>query len=239
MVKKHEEESGPSAFRLSTVFGGIVLILPFVVHFLSAYIAQFLATFAPEDAAVLQASEPLKGLVIYSILTLLLFFYLRASLEPLSAYGWTWRREHLALAVGTGIIAGVTMYSMDVASSYAFDLPLFSPMAFLTVVVGSALLPAIFEETLFRGVIQSAYTKITSKRIGALPAAVIIASAFEIGFHLLFPLYFGGIGTWAFVQLAYVALFGGMMFLSIYVLILSFGARDIQDILLGQAARNA
>lgn len=39
--------------------------------------------------------------------------------------------------------------------------------------------------------------------------------------------------------LAAVALFGGMMFLSIYVLILSFGARDIQDILLGQAARNA
>lgn len=39
--------------------------------------------------------------------------------------------------------------------------------------------------------------------------------------------------------LAAVAPLGGMMFLSIYVLILSFGARDIQDILLGQAARNA
>ncbi len=37
--------------------------------------------------------------------------------------------------------------------------------------------------------------------------------------------------------LGVVAFFGGMMFLSIYVLILSLGARDIQDILLGSAAR--
>jgi len=36
-----------------------------------------------------------------------------------------------------------------------------------------------------------------------------------------------------------VAFFGGMAFLSIYVLILSLGARDIQDILLGSAARSA
>jgi hypothetical protein len=39
--------------------------------------------------------------------------------------------------------------------------------------------------------------------------------------------------------LAVVAFFGGMAFLSIYVLILSLGARDIQDILLGSAARRA
>lgn len=39
--------------------------------------------------------------------------------------------------------------------------------------------------------------------------------------------------------LAVVAFFGGMAFLSLYVLILSLGARDIQDILLGSAARNA
>ena len=39
--------------------------------------------------------------------------------------------------------------------------------------------------------------------------------------------------------LAVVAFFGGMGFLSIYVLILSLGARDIQDILLGSAARSA
>jgi hypothetical protein len=39
--------------------------------------------------------------------------------------------------------------------------------------------------------------------------------------------------------LAVVAFFGGMAFLSLYVLILSLGARDIQDILLGSAARGA
>jgi hypothetical protein len=39
--------------------------------------------------------------------------------------------------------------------------------------------------------------------------------------------------------LAVIAFFGGMMFLSIYVLILSLKARDIQDILLGSAARSA
>jgi hypothetical protein len=39
--------------------------------------------------------------------------------------------------------------------------------------------------------------------------------------------------------LAVVAFFGGMAFLSIYVLILSLSARDIQEILLGSAARRA
>jgi len=37
--------------------------------------------------------------------------------------------------------------------------------------------------------------------------------------------------------LGVVAFFGGMVFLSIYVLILSLSARDIQEILLGSAAR--
>ena len=37
--------------------------------------------------------------------------------------------------------------------------------------------------------------------------------------------------------LAVVAFFGGMMFLSIYLLILSLKARDIPDLLLGNAAR--
>lgn len=37
--------------------------------------------------------------------------------------------------------------------------------------------------------------------------------------------------------LAVLAFFGGMMFLSIYVLILSFSARSIQEILLGNAPR--
>jgi hypothetical protein len=36
--------------------------------------------------------------------------------------------------------------------------------------------------------------------------------------------------------LAVVAFFGGMMFLSIYLLILSFGARDIRELLVGNAA---
>jgi hypothetical protein len=39
------------------------------------------------------------------------------------------------------------------------------------------------------------------------------------------------------LALAVVAFFGGMGFLSIYVLILSLSARNIQDILLGSAAR--
>ena len=39
------------------------------------------------------------------------------------------------------------------------------------------------------------------------------------------------------LALAVVAFFGGMMFLSIYVLILSLTAREIQDIVLGSAGR--
>lgn len=39
--------------------------------------------------------------------------------------------------------------------------------------------------------------------------------------------------------LAVLAFFGGMMFLSIYVLILSFSAKNIQEILLGNVARGS
>jgi len=39
--------------------------------------------------------------------------------------------------------------------------------------------------------------------------------------------------------LAVVAFFGGMVFLAIYLLILSFSARDIGELLLGDAARRA
>jgi len=199
-----------NTFRLTTTFGGIVLILPFITHFLAAYIAQFLTTFAPADAESLLASSSMQSLVMYGFLTMLLFFYLRASLEPLSAYGWVWKRNALGAAAIIGVIAGVVMYFLDTASGYAFNLPTFSILSFLTILVGSALLPAVFEETLFRGVIQSAYASSIQKRLGVIPVAVIIASAFEVAFHLLFPLYFGGIGGWTFVQLGYVAVFGGI-----------------------------
>lgn len=41
------------------------------------------------------------------------------------------------------------------------------------------------------------------------------------------------------LALGVLAVFGGMVFLSVYVLILSLGARDIQHIFLGNAARSA
>lgn len=62
-----------------------------------------------------------------------------------------------------------------------------------------------------------------------------------LGFLILSALWtawrnaFSGLG----LLLAVVAFFGGMMFLSIYLLILSFNARSIPEILLGNAARSA
>ena len=62
-----------------------------------------------------------------------------------------------------------------------------------------------------------------------------------MGFLILSALWtawrnaFSGLG----LLLAVVAFFGGMMFLSIYLLILSFNARSIPEILLGNAARSA
>jgi membrane protease YdiL (CAAX protease family) len=204
------EHEHPGATRLTLVFGGIVLALPLIVHFLAAYLTQVLTTFAPEDAQVLLASTALQGLVMYGLLTTLLLFYLRATLEPLSHYGWTGKRDHLALAIGIGLLAGVVMYGIDIASGYPFDLPPLSVMAFLTVLLGSALLPAVFEETLFRGVIQGAYARVLTGKLGPVPVAVLVASGFEVLFHLLFPLYFGGLGAWTFAQLGYVAVFGGI-----------------------------
>ena len=60
-----------------------------------------------------------------------------------------------------------------------------------------------------------------------------------MGFLILSALWtawrnaFSGVG----LLLAVLAFFGGMMFLSIYVLILSLSARSIPEILLGNAAR--
>lgn len=62
-----------------------------------------------------------------------------------------------------------------------------------------------------------------------------------LGFLILSALWtawrnaFSGLG----LLLAVVAFFGGMMFLSIYLLILSFNVRSIPEILLGNAARSA
>lgn len=201
----------PSVFRLTSVFSGIVIILPFIVHFLAAYITQFLTTFSPENATVLLGSVYLQDIVMYGFLTVLLFFYLYASLEPMKNYGVTIKREYLGLAVGVGLLAGVVMYGIDIATGYNFStLPPFSITALLGVAIGAALLPALFEETLFRGVIQSAYQKATSKTLGPLPVAIIIASVFEIVFHLVFPLYYGGIGMATIGQILYVALFGSI-----------------------------
>lgn len=207
-AKTHDE---PGVSRLTLAFSGILLVLPFITHFLAAYITQFLATFAPDDAAALLGNDALQGLVLYGFLTALLFFYLKSSLEPLSRYGWTWTREHLGLAVVIGLVAGAAMFGIDVASGYDFSgLPPFSFTALATILVGSALLPAVFEETLFRGVIQTTYTHAVTKKYWVVPAAVLVASAFEVAFHLLFPLYFGGFGAWTLAQVGYVALFGGI-----------------------------
>ena len=214
-VNNQEEKmnisDAPSAFRLTSIFSCIVILLPFITHFLAAYIEQFLATFFPEHATTLLTSAYLQDIVMYGFLTILLFFYLRASLEPLKTYGCTWKNDYLGVAIITGLIAGITMYGIDTATGYDFStMPPFSLTALIGVFVGAALLPALFEETLFRGVIQSAYQRITQKNLGPLALAIIIASAFEIAFHLVFPLYFGGIGVAILGQIAYVAVFGSI-----------------------------
>lgn len=62
-----------------------------------------------------------------------------------------------------------------------------------------------------------------------------------LGFLILSALWtawrnnFSGLG----LLLAIVAFFGGMMFLSIYLLILSFNVRTIPELLLGDTARSA
>jgi membrane protease YdiL (CAAX protease family) len=201
----------PSAFRLTGIFSCIVILIPFIVHFLDEYITQFLTTFFPEHATTLLTSAYLQDIVMYGLLTALLFFYLKASLEPLKTYGWTWKSDYLGVAIVIGLLAGVVMYGIDTVTGYDFSaMPAFSLTALIGVFVGAALLPALFEETLFRGVIQSAYQRLTTKTLGPVALAIIIASAFEIAFHLVFPLYFGGFGIALIGQVAYVALFGGI-----------------------------
>jgi membrane protease YdiL (CAAX protease family) len=196
----------------TAVFAGLVLALPFIAHFLGDYIATTLKTFAPTSASTLITNGALQDIVLYGFLTALLFFYLHATLEPLATYGWTLKRDYLGLAIAIGLVSGVVMYGIDIASGYTFTLPPASFLSVLAVLLGGALLPALFEETLFRGVIQTAYESLTRTQnaIGTVPVAVLVASAFEMLFHLMFPLYFGGMGVWTLAQLVYVGVFGGI-----------------------------
>jgi membrane protease YdiL (CAAX protease family) len=149
---------------------------------------------------------------------LLMLFYMKTTFEPLSSFGYRWNTQYLWWSVYIGFASGVLMFGMDwLAGIEQLGVAPYSAVAALGYLLSWGLLPALLEETFFRGVIQTLYQKyfsttFTSHRIHV---AVLIAVAFELAFHLSFPLYAANVGgsTGAAIlatipQLIYVAVFG-------------------------------
>jgi membrane protease YdiL (CAAX protease family) len=201
---------------------GIILVLPFLAHFLGAYVIAVATAFvSPTAAAYLHANAWLATGFSYAAFLLFTLFYLRSSLEPMARYGWTWSTAKLGVAIGIGVASGILMYATDLAFPGTYTLPPATIIGVVAALIGVIVLPALFEELLFRGVIQSFYQRVTKGTIEIgewqVPVAVFIASGFEVLFHLAFPVYFnffgGGLGATVLgtvPQLVYVAIFGAI-----------------------------
>lgn len=213
----------PGELRSKTLFYlSIILILPFLSHFLTDYVLDAARLFgAPAFATFFGANRWIGTGITYAAFLGFTLFYLRVTLVPLATYGLRWSREYMGLAAAIGFVSGLVMYAIDVALPASFTVPPATVFGIVGGIVTVALLPALFEELLFRGVIQRFYSRFTTRSLSVMhwqvPFAVFIASGFELLFHLAFPAYFnffGGELSGALVgtipQLCYVALFGAI-----------------------------
>lgn len=222
-VEPVQPTAQPGEVRQHTLrYLGIILLLPFVAHFLGAYIIAIATAFvSPGAAGFLHANAWIATGISYAAFLFFTLFFLRSSLEPLASYGWTWSTQKLGVAIGVGVASGILMYATDLAFPGTYTLPPATLLGVLASVVGVIVFPALFEELLFRGVIQTFYQRVTRGTIEIgewhVPVAVFIASGFEVLFHLALPVYFnffgGALGATVLgtvPQLVYVAIFGAI-----------------------------
>lgn len=145
-------------------------------------------------AAALSAYSWLPDAIGYTIVYLFMLFYMRTTFEPLATYGYRWSKDYVLWSLYIGIASGVIIFFVDYQAGLdKLHVPGFSFAVLIGYVISWALLPALVEETLFRGVIQGYFAKhlkreFTSQRIHA---AVFVAVGFELLFHIVFPIYYG------------------------------------------------
>ena len=209
------EKKETNVVSTSILFFAILILTPFAIDFFGklfvAIGAQKAATFFAQN---LWLGDVLGYLPIY----LLILFYIKTTFNPLSDFGYTWNKQYLWWAVYIGVGSGLIIFGMDYLSGIdKLHVESLTTLRLFGYLLSWVLLPALAEETLFRGVIQNYYQKNTTKTFTKhnIHIAVFIGVIADIIFHLATPIYFGmtngGISQ-AIIstipQLIYVAVFG-------------------------------
>lgn len=180
-----------SVVPMTLVFVAIIFLLPFLID----YVAQLVAALWGPQAVLFFAMHPwLQETAAYVPLYLLMLFYLKTTFNPLAYYGYKWSREYLGWAVYIGVGSGIIIYFVDrIGGIGSLRVESFSALTFFGYLIGFVIFPAITEETLFRGVIQHFYQRRVDYTLTKyhVHIGILIASLFEIAFHLSAPIYYG------------------------------------------------
>jgi membrane protease YdiL (CAAX protease family) len=199
-----------SVITTTLIFIAVILLVPFVMdYFVKLAVAVGLAT----------SVTPWVDALIYFFVYTIMLFYMLTSFEPLNTYGYRWNNQYIWWAVYIGVGSGVVMFAVDKFShlAEAARVPAFSTGVVLSYMLAWVVLPALMEETLFRGVIQRYYQKKLNTTVTShnIHVAVFFGVAAELLFHLSIPLYYGmstgnlgAAALSALPQLIYVAVFG-------------------------------
>jgi membrane protease YdiL (CAAX protease family) len=206
-----------SPITTTLIYLAVIVLIPFVMDFgvkflLSQNTTSTLALFAKYTW--------IADVIGYTLVYLFMLFYLKTTFEPLRAYGYQWNSDLLLWSTYIGIASGVVMFLVDYNTGLAnLGVQPFGFNVLFGYLLTWAVLPALVEETLFRGIIQTFYQHVTNTTLTRfrLHSAIFIAVAFEMLFHLAVPLYYGysaGTASQAFMrtipQLIYVFVFGAI-----------------------------
>ncbi len=216
MVEEPRKDGDTNSwFSITILFILIIALLPFAMDY---FVDLAGVIGAAKLSSAFLAYRWLSDVIGYTAVYLFMLFYMKTTFEPLSTYGYVWKKDYFWWAVYIGIASGIAMFFVDWTHGLgSLQVAAFSLSALIGYLLSWVILPALVEETLFRGVIQRSYQKrlrseFTSQKIHI---AVFLAVAFELLFHLAFPAYFGAAnGTfWESIvttlpQLIYVAVFG-------------------------------
>lgn len=184
--------------KITLILNCLILIIVFPL--VSAIFRQAARIVFGEE--LIQTYPFLGGLTSYMIILFLLVFYLYATLEPLRNYGFLYSKKLLMTSTAIGVIAAVVLYMVDKeAGAYqALGVPASpSVIAVIGFLVFWAIIGPLVEEVLFRGIIQTTFSKHFSGDVIPIVATVTLEVIMHMG------VLGGGVSSYA--MLGYVAVF--------------------------------
>jgi membrane protease YdiL (CAAX protease family) len=148
------------------------------------------------------SSQPwLHTIFSHLIILFLLFFYLKATLEPLKNWGFVYSKQYLWLSVGIGVVASIVLYLIDIAQGFfeIYSVPA-DPTFFVALgfVLAWGVIGPLTEEILFRGIIQTTLRK----KIGVGWVAIAGTVFLEVFMHA--GILSGGFSGWAMLSYVFV-----------------------------------